>query len=74
MNEAEDGPHRRAETAMRDAREPVGVVRERHLEQQAAEQRERDEREESAVREAEGVADVGGEDAERGLVELVRPR
>ena len=65
-------PDRGADHGDRDAREPVGVVGERDREQEPAEQRERDEREEALVREVERVADVGAEDAERGLVELVR--
>ena len=58
-------------TAMRGAGQPVGVVGERDLEQQPAEQRERDEGEDSLVGQVERVADVGDEHAERGPVELV---
>ena len=54
-----------------DARQPVGVVGERDREQQAAELRQRDEREVALVREVEVVSDVRAQDAERGLVELV---
>ena len=58
-------------TAIATRCKPVGVVGERHREQQPAELRQRDEREVALVREVERVADVGAEHRERGLVELV---
>ncbi len=58
-------------TAMRARGKPVGVERERDLEEQAAEQRERDQRQVALVGEAEVVADLRAEHAEHGAVELV---
>ena len=58
-------------TAIRRAGQTVGVVRERDLEEETAEQRERDEGEDPLVAQVERIADVGDEDAERGPVELV---
>ncbi len=67
----EHGPHRGPGDGDPRSGQAVGVVRERDLEEQPADQRERDERQVSLVGEPERVPDLRAEDAEHGSVELV---